>query len=518
MKINKFYFFYLNYLNFFFIFVYNKIYFFIFVYNKIYLFIYLFIYYLYRMKKQTNKKKYNKIKITKKKRNVNNLNKKGGGPVLSMFSRQTNNNLQEAFNKSLKVNGQVQPLTQKSKNTLSPLSRNQIISAWKKNNPELSNFSNETIVKISNSRLNENTNTKSINSWVNVSSNINNYPNNKLPIQKINIPKNNKPKNNKPKFNKPKTNKPKSKNAIIQKYRKENPRSNLTNHEILQIENENKDIIKLGELGDKYIDNKNLAAIESGKAGDCFYESLYNTLLYMSEFIPDIFEGFKNALLNILEINELDINLDQNFFVQSIRNYIANIINKYSILYYMSQKHKYGIDINVLKPLGMEEKVEEIKKDMLYYSLFNLENTITKELKSSQPNFTDKDLQDSINDMYKLLLADNFRVILKSAPTYDKFKEVFTTEDLFNFEIAINTNTMGEYANNIHIDILNFCLSHSKLEIEPFTDLQINNNDSQTVITIIKNKFRHSGTIIIPIYKLNLSHFAAIQLKRNLFE
>ena len=112
-----------------------------------------------------------------------------------MFSRQTNNNLQEAFNKSLKVNGQVQPLTQKSKNTLSPLSRNQIISAWKKNNPELSNFSNETIVKISNSRLNENTNTKSINSWVNVSSNINNYPNNKLPIQKINIPKNNKPKN-----------------------------------------------------------------------------------------------------------------------------------------------------------------------------------------------------------------------------------------------------------------------------------------------------------------------------------
>ena len=113
------------------------------------------------MKKQTNKKKYNKIKITKK--NVNNLNKKGGGPVLSMFSRQTNNNLQEAFNKSLKVNGQVQPLTQKSKNTLSPLSRNQIISAWKKNNPELSNFSNETIVKISNSRLNENTNTKSIN-------------------------------------------------------------------------------------------------------------------------------------------------------------------------------------------------------------------------------------------------------------------------------------------------------------------------------------------------------------------
>ena len=437
------------------------------------------------MKKQTNKKKYNKIKITKK--NVNNLNKKGGGVAPSRESNgeplpiptnsQNEQNLQES-------NGEPLPIPTHSQNeqNLQELNNEMLQKALRlslnvKQQVKPSNVRQQ--VKLSNVRQKEQTSNISLNS---------SSKNNKYSIS----------------------------NNELQKYKANNPdMKKFTNNEIESIIINSKSFEKnILDMGESYITTTKLYAFETGATGDCFYNALFNTLLNMNNNINNIFETFKKRLDRWLP-HMIDITSEENF-IKSIRAYIAHMIIDNKIFFHMSQSNHYGGQI----PAEIDDRdLNIIKKEIFYNKLYNIKTNHMEESSKQKINISEDELNIISEDMYKTLLSFNFSFIFSSAPTYVDFQRIYYNEDIFNVAIAINTATIGQYANDFHISILNFCLSYGneyKFNIKAFNKNMLENNDSQIVIEEIYNAFLANNIITIPLYKLDLEHFVAVKVTDDL--
>jgi len=261
------------------------------------------------------------------------------------------------------------------------------------------------------------------------------------------------------------------------------------------------------------IETKNFIIYESGGGGDCFYFALYDSIQFLKPL--QIFEKLKTCL---------NINFeDKNTFMLSIRELIANKLRENILFDVAKYDYEYELyDVETQREdikLGKKESdtEEELREQKYQQKMNNYESNSKNIIESSMLYYNLLNLEN--DDIYNLFLNDNFKEILKLAPTIVEFKRLFNTIDKFNEMLYVLTIVQGVFANQIHISILNFLLKYcifnltDKFKIQAFTNDNLNEHNENNYITqIFDNQYKNKKIITIPIYHTGGVHYQSIQL------
>jgi hypothetical protein len=229
---------------------------------------------------------------------------------------------------------------------------------------------------------------------------------------------------------------------------------------------------------------------ESGGGGDCLFYSIFDSLKYLSIFINiqnpelsfDILKSF-NKCLNINIFDEIDLYDNDKERVLSF---------KYNFMTRIRDILAFELENNILLNMSKKDNPnnnEQAKLSTLYNLILNSD------------------------DSYRDILENTFNEILIDAPTLEKFIDIYSNEDIFNYSLAELTRRQGIFANEIHIKILNHLLSECKINNTNFI-LKIeylNEKKIKGITKIITDNYKND-IITIPIKHLDFGHFQSIVL------
>ena len=280
----------------------------------------------------------------------------------------------------------------------------------------------------------------------------------------------------------------------------------------IERQNNNNIVSKLSKL-EEIIDYH---FIPNAADGNCFYYSIYDSMIHLSELL-DI-----NILLFVKDcLDHLDHFIDistQETFNKTIRECLAyhikqNILS--DLAKYDYESTLYNTDENLKDIYATNNKNNRKKRLNTYNKTLDQYESMNEDMKKIilQDDILYYKLLNYNDEMYKELLKDNFNHILGLANSKTTFLEIFPSEMSFNNNISEFTERNFTYANNIHISILNLLLGKCKLndfkfEIIPFT------SNISNIFNIIK--FNYEKKIItIPISKKSFEHYEGIMLHRG---
>jgi hypothetical protein len=211
--------------------------------------------------------------------------------------------------------------------------------------------------------------------------------------------------------------------------------------------------------------NDDYDIIEYGAGGDCFYYSIYGSILNLN-----LEEKNKKDLVNLK--NFLKINFDdKEKFMLGLREYIANkIIN--------------NIFLDLSRKNNPDKNEMYIKTNSLYYNV-------------SEDTF--------------ITFESNFKEIINLTPTYSEFKEIFDNDTKFYLVLYLLTIIKGIYANALHINILNHVLKNYKVTDYIFQIIVLNNTNILEIKTK-KKKSIENNILPIFIFHKKEDHYQAINI------
>ena len=194
--------------------------------------------------------------------------------------------------------------------------------------------------------------------------------------------------------------------------------------------------------------------------GNCFYYSLFHSMISLGNLLEfDVLSFFNECLDNSIVITDIEI------FNRTIRKFIANKIRNnilFDLAKYNYENGLYDIDDHKENIESAKNNKEKSERQAKYFNRLAQYNDLSEELKKIQIQddvFYNQLVNTYDDGDYRMRLSLNFNSILQIAPQKRNFLELFPNEIDFNNHIAEITETNYTFANDIHISILNLCLS-----------------------------------------------------------